>query len=68
MVILGDFNARFGNEIIPMIKQRFNEKVINDNGELLINTCSLNKLRINNTYFNHKDQYTFTFEGAQIPN
>lgn len=64
-IILGDFNARIGNDIIPGIKQRFNEDVTNDNGELMINLCTINELRINNTFFNHKDQYKYTFENTR---
>ncbi|XP_015189704.1 PREDICTED: craniofacial development protein 2-like [Polistes dominula] len=61
ILILGDFNARIGNEPIFGIMQRFNEHIINDNGKLTINLCSLTWLRINNTYFNHKAQYKYTF-------
>lgn len=60
-IILGDFNARIGNQIIPGIKQRFNENVLNDNGELMIDLCALNELRINNTFYDHKEQHKFTF-------
>lgn len=49
---MGDLNARVGNYIIPGIKQRFNESVEND-GELLVDLCSQNNLKINK----HADKY-----------
>ena len=61
IIILGDFNARIGNEVIPGVTQRFNENALNDNGELPINLCSPCDLRINNTFFNLKPQYKYTF-------
>lgn len=64
-IILGDFNARIGNSVIPEIKQRFNEDVINENGKLLINLCADNELRINNTFFNHPIQYKYTYQNTR---
>lgn len=52
---MGDFNFRIGNNIIPSIKQRFNEEILNENGEMLINLCIEQELRINNT-FPYKEQ------------
>ena len=65
MVILGDFNARIGNEVVPGVKQKFNENVLNDNGELMINMCAFTELRINNTFYDHKAQYKFTFTNTR---
>ncbi|XP_057671201.1 craniofacial development protein 2-like [Diorhabda carinulata] len=65
IIILGDFNARIGNEVIPGVKQRFNENILNDNGELLMNLCSLCDLRINNTFFDLKPQYKSTFRNSR---
>lgn len=45
--MLGDLNARVGDEIIPGIKNRFNENDINDNGEILIQFCALNEFPSN---------------------
>ena len=61
IIVLGDLNARIGNDVIPGIKQKNNEEIINENGEALIDFCSRNELRINNTYFPHKDQHKYTF-------
>jgi len=58
---MGDMNARVGNMPIPGVKQRFNETEINDNGDLLINFCYMNSLRINNTFFNHKRNHKITW-------
>lgn len=50
---------------MPGIKQRFNEDILNDNGELMINLCTLSEMRINNTFFDHKDQYKYTFTNSR---
>lgn len=65
VILMGDFNARVGNTIIPGVKQRFNEDVTNENGELLIDFCSQNELRINNTFFKHKEQHKYTFQNTR---
>lgn len=61
LLILGDFIARIGNGVIPEIKQRFNEQVINDNAELMIDLSFSDYLGINNTFFDHKSSCTLTF-------
>lgn len=61
IIILGDLNARIGDEVIPHVKQAFNESVRNDQGELLCNFCIANSLRITNTYFPHKQQHKITW-------
>lgn len=65
IIILGDLNARVGNRVIPGIKQRFNEEVENENGELLTTLCTINELRINNTFYNHKQQHKYTFNNER---
>jgi hypothetical protein len=57
-LIAGDFNARIGARIIEGVKQRFNEDVLNENGEIMSSFCA-NELRINNTFFDHKPQQQF---------
>lgn len=37
------------------------EDVTNRNGEILSEFCAQNELRINNTYFSHKQQHKYTF-------
>lgn len=66
--IMGDLNSRIGNKPIPGVVQRFNEEVINNNGEMLIALCAQNELRINNTYFPHKQQYKYTFSNTRNQN
>ncbi|XP_057657912.1 craniofacial development protein 2-like [Diorhabda carinulata] len=61
IIVLGDLNARIGNDVIPGVKQKYNEAIINENGEALIDFCVRNEVRINNTYFPHKDQHKYTF-------
>lgn len=65
MVLLGDFNARIENIQILGLKQRFNEDTVNENGELLIELCPRNELRINNIVFPHKEQHKFTLNNAR---
>ena len=61
IILMGDLNARVGNEIINGVKQRFNEHTSNDNGDLLTDFCAQNNFRINNTYFDHNLKYKYTF-------
>ena len=61
LIMMGDMNARIGNMPVPGVKQRFNEGEINDNGDLLTKVCSMNSLRINNTFFNHKYSHKITW-------
>lgn len=64
-IIIGDLNARIGNVPIDGVKQRFNEEVINENGERLIEICLLNSLRINNTFFEHSIQHKITWSDTR---
>lgn len=66
--IMGDFNARIGNNTVPSVMQKYNEEIINNNGEMLIALCAQNELRINNTYFPHKMQYKYTFFNTRDQN
>lgn len=50
IMILGDKNARIGNEVVDRIKQKFNEKVIIRNREIMSEFFTLEELKINNTY------------------
>lgn len=65
VIVLGDLNARIGNEIVDGIKQRFNEDVTNCNGESLTMFCAQNNLRINNTYFPQKPRHKYTWSNTQ---
>lgn len=61
LVMMGDWNARVGNNVVPGIKNRFNEPTLNDSGEELIEFCAINELRINNTFFDHPLQQKITW-------
>ena len=63
--IMGDTNARIGNNVIPGVMQRFNEDHINENGELLLDLCAGKELRINNTFFEHKWQHKYTWSNTR---
>ncbi|XP_050455169.1 craniofacial development protein 2-like [Cataglyphis hispanica] len=65
ILIMGDLNARIGNAVVDGVKQRFNEAHINDNGEKLDAFCAQNRLRINNTYYDHKDQHKITWANTR---
>jgi len=65
LITMGDMNARVGNMPVPGVKQRFNEEEINDNGDLLMNVCSMNSLRINNTFLNHKRNHKITWSDSR---
>lgn len=65
LIMMGDMNARIGNMPVPGIKQRFNESEINENGDLLINFCSMNSLRINNTFYKHKWNHKITWSDSR---
>lgn len=45
---------RIRTDVINGIKQRFNEEALNDNEKAMIALFTQKKLRINNTYFEHK--------------
>lgn len=62
VLVLGDLNARIGNNVIHGIKNRFNEEACNDNGVMLTQFCADNELRINNTFFKHKIQHKITWQ------
>lgn len=55
--IIGDFNARIGSEIIPGVKNRFNEDFKNEGDEQLIILCLQNQLHIKSAFYDHKQQH-----------
>ena len=65
LIELGYMNARIGNMPVPGVKQRFNEKEMNENVDLLTNVCSMNSLRINNTFFKHKWNHKITWSESR---
>ena len=65
VLILGDLNARIGNDMVYGMKQRFNEDVTNENRTMFTQFCADNELRINNTFFQHKTQYKITWQNTR---
>lgn len=58
---MGDLNGHIGDRVIPGIKQRCNDADVNQSGEDLLEFCTLNKLRITNTFVYHKPQHKYTW-------
>jgi hypothetical protein len=58
MFLMGDFNARVVKEDSQIVG-RFGEE-INNNGERLKEVYDYHNLKINNTFFEHWDKYTWT--------
>ena len=56
IILLGDFNARVGQDHMtwPKVLGKFGTGKLNSNGELLISLCSEFQLAITNTFFKHK--------------
>ena len=65
VLILGDLNARIGNDTVNGVKQRFNEVVMNENGTIFTQFCPDNELRVNNTFFQKKVQYKITWQNTR---
>ena len=61
IIMIGDFNARVGKEKNSRVVGQHGEETINDNGERLIHICEQYDLKINNTFFIHKDIHKFTW-------
>lgn len=63
--VIGDLNAKIGNQAISGVMQKYNKDELNDNGELLITMSTQSELRINNTYFQHKWQHKYTWSNTR---
>ena len=65
IVIGGDFNAktkmRNKDQLLNIIIGNYAKSDINENGEKLIELCSLHNLRITNTFFKHKPIHQTTW-------
>lgn len=65
VVILGDFNAKVGNNndnIKEIMGKHGLGSVCNNNGERLIDFCSTNEFFIGGTKFPHKDIHKYTWQ------
>jgi len=71
-ILLGDFNAKVGREIIfkPTIGQKSLHQVSNDNGARLVNFITSKNLVVKSTMFPHRNihKYTWTFPDGKTHN
>lgn len=63
-ILMGDLNAKVGsnNESLEHIMGRHGVGDMNENGELLVELCGLNELKIGGTLFPHKTCHKVTWE------
>ena len=64
VVVLGDFNAKVGNDVEECngVIGRHGEGVKNDSGSRLLRFSAENEFSIMNTHFEHKEIHKFTWE------
>ena len=60
MVVLGDLNARVGNEVIEGIVGRHEVPGRNESGERLLEMCAQQELVVGNSWFKKNDVYKYT--------
>ena len=65
VVVLGDLNARVGNEPVADVIGRSGVQGRNDSGEELIGLCLEQELLIGNTWFKKKDINKYTWERVE---
>ena len=63
IMLIGDMNARVGNNRFANTVGTNGEATLNSNGRTLIHFCRFNYLKIMNTIFKHKEIHEFTWEG-----
>jgi len=61
-MLIGDMNARVGNNRVINTVGTNGEATLNNNGRKLIDFCTSNNLNIMNTFFKHKEIHKFTWE------
>ena len=61
MVVLGDLNARVGNEVIEGIVGQHRVPGRDETGEGLLEMCAEQELVVGNTWFNKNDVYKYTW-------
>ena len=61
MVVLGDLNARVGNEVMEGIVERHGLPRRNESGERLLEMCAEQELAVGNTWFKKNDVYKYTW-------
>ena len=60
MVVLGDLNARIGNEVIEEIVGQHGVPGRNDSGKRLLEMCAEQELVVGNSWFKKKIVYKYT--------
>lgn len=66
IVISGDINARVGWKIEHEVVGQFGEECLNSSGEMLIEFCPQNALKILNGFFEHKIIHRFSWERPSL--
>ena len=61
VVVLGDFNARVGNEVIEGIVGRHGVPGRNESGERLLEMCAEQELVVCSSWFKKNDVYKYTW-------
>ena len=61
-MLIGDMNARVGNNRVANIVGTNGEATLDSNGRKLRDFCTFNNLKIINTFFKHKEFHKFTWE------
>ena len=61
MVVLGDLNARVGNEVIEGIGGRHGVPGRNQSGEQLLEMCKEQEFVVGNSWFKKNDVYKYTW-------
>ena len=61
-MLIGDMNARVGNNRVANIVGTNAEATLNNNDKKLIDFCTFNNLKIMNTFFKHIEIHKYTWE------
>jgi len=62
IMLIGDMNARVGNNKVANIVGTNREATLDSNDRKLIDFCTFNNLKIMHTFFKHKEFHKFTWE------
>ena len=62
IMLIGDMNARVGNNKVANIVGTNEEATLNSKGRKPIDFCTFNNLKIINAFFKHKEIHKFTWE------
>jgi len=65
IMLIGDMNARVGNNRVANILGMNGEATLNNSSRKLIHFCTFNNLKIMNTFFKGKEIHKFTGEASR---